>query len=327
MGGYQYRPGMKRKNRGHGQDFRWKKAKLERRLEKDEREMMSGDALENEVNPNDPVSASQEGKNEPISSVKRRQREAKRRRREQHEQEREQSDKLIREAPHKYLWSQYREWAGSMISDKDVEEWSEEQVTVLEDDGGSLMPQVKAILGDDYVSRGGYEGGTPGVAVIALAASAVNAVGLAKRMYDGCPVGKLFSKHVKIHEQKEWLRRACRKGLAPSAAGTSKRVQRLVEDGEMTFDHTVGLVIDMSRDMRLMNIVDMHSTKAELFELIHKQLVAIIASGKMKVILCIPKAQATKLEDVRDELMKRMSNARKKNAGKKSQAAGTDDEE
>lgn len=289
-------------------DFRWRKEKESRKRARATLER-SGDALEDDDSfsavteqPNNNTQPNATSKEEKNRAMKERERNAKRQRREMHNLHRENADELIRKLPHEYLWEKYVEWAGTKLSsvEKVAEKWTKEQVYVVEEDGKeSLIPSVKEIVGVDYVAQGEWrKGKKAGVAIIALGCSALRAVGLAKRLYDGKPVGKLFSKHIKIEEQRQWLAACCGKGLAPSAVGTAKRVQRLVEEGDLALEYTTTLIIDMSRDVRLRNIIDLNSMREELFDFIHCHGRPCIGLGKMKVILIIPKDQATKTEAI-----------------------------
>lgn len=231
---------------------------------------------------------------ERVNAKKEKHRQAKRRRREMHDEERRNTDSLIRDAPEEFLWRKYVEWVGQKMSkaEKKAEKWSKIQVhTVEESDELSLIEHVKEIVGPDYVSQGGFKKGKtakPGVACIVLASSAVRAVRLAKSVYDGQPVGKLFSKHIKIETQREWLATCCSKGLVPSAAGTAKRVQRLIEGEDMTLKHTVALIIDFKRDEKERNILDFETSKCELFDFLHEHARPLLNEGKMKLILIAP---------------------------------------
>eukprot|EP00177_Eucheuma_denticulatum_P004770 GFKZ01008666.1.p1 GENE.GFKZ01008666.1~~GFKZ01008666.1.p1 ORF type:complete len:334 (-),score=58.04 GFKZ01008666.1:1067-2068(-) len=232
---------------------------------------------------------------EKIASKKERYRQAKRRRKEMHDEERRNTDSSVLDAPEEFLWQKYVEWVGEKMSnaEKKAEKWSKSQVYTLEEtDELSLIEHVKEIVGPDYVSQGGFKKGKsakPGVACIVLASSALRAVQLAKSVYDGQPVGKLFSKHIKIGTQREWLAMCCSKGLVPSAAGTAKRVQRLIEEGDMTLKHTVAILIDFKRDEKERNILDFETSKCELFDFLHQHARPLLNEGRMKLMLIAPR--------------------------------------
>lgn len=307
---------------GGAGDFRWKKAKKGKRHDAEAADtpaanafVESGDALTegdfvpaaDDANAPDHVGAAQQSnaasdgpaaKKSKIGSQKRREKrvhlEAKRKRRLMHDQQRLQSDAMLRTSPGRFLWERYAQWAGDKLTsiEKKAEQWDADQVCSVEElEDVKLIDQIKEVVGADYVAQGNWKkksSATPGIACIVLTPSAVRAAHLATNVYDGKPVGKLFGKHIKISEQKEWVKRCCSQGLAPSGAGTAKRVQRLIEDGDITLKHTSALVIDFSRDVRLRNILDINSTRDELFDFLHTQARERIAEAKMKVVLYVP---------------------------------------
>lgn len=272
------------------EDFRWKKRK---------QDVMGGDRSGDAVDDDFAVveGASEDAaappKTEKEKSVARKKREkaAKQRRRVMHEEERVRCERMIREEPAELLWEKYIEWVGDKLSPVEAreEKWTDDHVICVEERPGvPLIQLIKETIGPDYVSQGEFKKGktaTPGVACIALASSAVRAVEIAKSMYDGKPVGKLFSKHIQITEQRKWLGICCSKALAPTAAGTAKRVHRLIEEGDMTLKHTVALVIDFKRDTKSRNIVDLNMVRDELFEFIHTHVRSLLSKKKIKLVL------------------------------------------
>ena len=278
----------KPKNGSKGEDFRWKKEKkFKKNLNPDQFDA-TGDTIP-QVESH--VANQQTNGKEAISSVKRRQLEAKRKRREKHDDERTQANKLLRETPHEYLWQQYSEWAGKKAKGKSS--WTEDQVlSCVASEKESLLTQMKDLIGADYAThftKKSWKENAAGVACIALSSAAGRAVALAPKIYDGRPVAKLFGKHIKTEEQKEWLR-VCREkiGVTPTAVGTAKRVQRLVEEKDLSLQATTVLLVDFVRDGRLKNILDMDATKDELFELIEKIVDPLIRKGSLKILLYVP---------------------------------------
>lgn len=219
-----------------------------------------------------------------------------------HEMDRANADDMICTKPHEFLWKEYVRWTKEKdITMDENEPWSEDQVLVVTEDGEeNFIPHVKEAIGAEYKSKTGFrksKKAVPGVAVIALAGSAKRAVRIAPRFYDGQSVGKLFGKHIQTEEQQQWLRRACRKGVIPTAAGTARRVHRLVEDGQMTLRHTLLIVLDFARDERLRNMFDFPPVRNEVLQFIHECGRERMRKG-MKVMLTIPKAQPIRLDDV-----------------------------
>lgn len=299
MGSFRSGRGGKNRSsqRGGAGDFRWNKNSNKRK--RSEANLHdTGDAIPTEElgNPSGVMPTSRKSEKEKRASIKERQRNAKRRRREMHERHRLESDEMIRSSPAQFMWKSYLEWAGDKLTsiEKKVDKWTQEHVVSVEErDSATLIQLIKEVVGHDYVEKGDWKkkkSALPGVACIALALSALRAVHLCKLVYDGKPVGKLFSKHIKIEAQQEWLKKCCKDGLAPSAAGTAKRVQRLVEEGAMTLKHTPVLVIDFHRDDKERNILDFPTLKEELFDFLHNYARPLIAEGKMKVVLFAPRS-------------------------------------
>lgn len=294
--GRNYHGGGKQSN--NGRDFRWKKKVGKRKREPmpletaDSTDFIPPQFLDDAHQDNNFEVGTPHKKKESKLSIKNRQREAKRRRREMHDKDRKESDEMILSAPHKFIWSKYEEWCGGKLSsaERKAEEWSSEQVyTIYEDEEKKIIDYVKDIVGPDYISQGGWKKSSkPGMACVVLASSALRAVHLAPSIYDGKPVGKLFSKHIKIEEQRAWIKQYCSKKLAPSAVGTSKRVQRLVEEDDMTLEHTVALILDFKRDNKDRNILDFPTCKDELFDLIFTHCRSRMNEGKMKMLLIAP---------------------------------------
>ncbi|KAI0565821.1 Protein Cms1 [Gracilaria domingensis] len=242
---------------------------------------------------------------DPLSSTKKARTLERRSQRMLHEMQRKRADDMIRTSPHQFLWSEYVKWAKEKsISVDDQQGWTADQISVIIEDGKEpLMPFVKKVVGPNYLKETTFRKSKktkPAVAVIAIAPSAVRAVHIAKRLYDGQPVGKLFGKHISADAQQQWLKRACRKTVVPTAVGTAKRVHRLVEEGHMTLNHTVLIAVDLSRDARLRNVLDFPLARDELCQFVHDFIRVRMKHG-MKVILTIPKNQPVSLKDVKKE--------------------------
>lgn len=218
----------------------------------------------------------------------------KKRKQELHDQEQAENDRKVRTSPHEFLWESYVKWAGDKLSpvEKASEKWTSDQVMSAEvSNDSSLVPVVKQLISPDYLTMTGWEpqkNKPPAIPLLSLCNGGVQAVSFGRRVYDGAPVGKLFSKHIKLSMQTKWLSICSSRGKPANASGTAKRVQRLLELGAMTLEHTVAIMIDMSRDTRLFNLLDVSSTRDELFELIHMHVRSKMASGQLKLILVIP---------------------------------------
>lgn len=107
------------------------------------------------------------------------------------------------------------------------------------------------------------------------------------RSIKGCPrVAKLFAKHIKAAEQISLL-----KGdpQSPVAFGTSGRISSLIHDEPSLMTSNLNIiVIDLHRDSKLRNIIDIPETSKPLLELIFSSKSPIyrrIKEGKTKIVL------------------------------------------
>lgn len=208
------------------------------------------------------------------------------------ELERKATDAQLRTDAAPLLWKLYREWAGERLTDVEAtaEKWSDATILSVGDvSSTSLVDVVRNAAGGDYgISSDWVKGTTPGVAALVLAASAVRAVQLAPSLYDGTPVAKLFSKHLKVDEQRSWLQKHSRKSLVRSAVGTAKRVHMLCDAGHLTMAHTKVIVIDCQRDAKKQNILDMSGPRNELFSYIHDHVRPLLKESKLKIVIQVP---------------------------------------
>ncbi|KAJ2157003.1 hypothetical protein GGF46_004800 [Coemansia sp. RSA 552] len=77
------------------------------------------------------------------------------------------------------------------------------------------------------------------------------------------PVMKLFSRHIKIAEQKKLLASTA----VDIAVGTPNRVRKLMEDGALKINRLRLVVIDCWQDDKMRVLVDMDDTRQDLFGL------------------------------------------------------------
>lgn len=211
-------------------------------------------------------------------------------------QEREQFDSKLRTEPHTLLWQEYVDWAGDRLTnvERKQEQWSADQVIFLEDSnpgGDNMMDEVKAVIGEDYKTRTGFEKNKskdikPSVACLMICPSTESVLSFAKRLYDGRPVGKFFSRHMKVEHQAAFLKKACQSSILPTATGNVSRLDRLLTDEALTLDYTQALLVDFGRDSKRFNIAE-HNYRDTFFELIHKHVRPWLASG-MKIVLVVP---------------------------------------
>jgi U3-containing 90S pre-ribosomal complex subunit len=218
----------------------------------------------------------------------------KQKRRVKFEEDRQNADSLLRSDPARFLWERYLAWASDKLSplERDTDRWSSEDViTIFSEEGredGSLIQAVKQVVANPYALASATKSGIPGICVLLVASSGLRAAHLSKSMYDGRPVGKLFSKHIKKEEQTAWLQKYATSAGAPSAVGTARRLHLLCDEGSLTLAPCTVFVIDMKRDAKTQNILDMSATRDELFEFIHVHLRPLVRSQQVKILLHAP---------------------------------------
>ncbi|CAG7958509.1 unnamed protein product [Penicillium salamii] len=117
------------------------------------------------------------------------------------------------------------------------------------------------------LSKASQKNGTPHTLVISGAALRAADVVRALRSFQTKEsiVGKLFAKHIKLEEAKQFLTRA-RSGIG---AGTPTRVSDLIESGTLKLDELERIVIDGSHiDQKQRGIFDMKETHMPLLKLL-----------------------------------------------------------
>ncbi|KAL4805484.1 U3-containing 90S pre-ribosomal complex subunit-domain containing protein [Aspergillus unguis] len=111
--------------------------------------------------------------------------------------------------------------------------------------------------------------GTPHTVVISPAGLRAADVVRALRTFatKESPIGKLFAKHIKLEEAKQFLERA-RVGIG---AGTPARISDLIDSGSLKLDELKRIVIDGSHvDQKQRGIFDMKETHLPLLQLLTK---------------------------------------------------------
>ncbi|KAJ1734318.1 hypothetical protein LPJ61_001139 [Coemansia biformis] len=99
--------------------------------------------------------------------------------------------------------------------------------------------------------------------VLVICSSALRAVELVRRLrpVSRRPVAKLFSRHIKVDEQKQLLR-----GTAMDVAvGTPNRIRRLLGDGDLKVNRLRLVVVDCWQDSKMRVVLDMDDTRDDLF--------------------------------------------------------------
>ncbi|RKP14135.1 U3-containing 90S pre-ribosomal complex subunit-domain containing protein [Piptocephalis cylindrospora] len=98
-----------------------------------------------------------------------------------------------------------------------------------------------------------------------------------------CRVAKLFAKHFKVDQQKEYLAKVtCR-----IAVGTPNRLIKLASfnEGGLQLSRVELVFIDCQRDQKQRHVLDMDDTKEEAFRLLDGSLAQRIESGACRLIL------------------------------------------
>jgi len=67
--------------------------------------------------------------------------------------------------------------------------------------------------------------------------------------------------------------------------GTPNRIHALVDKGSLSLDQCKMLVIDMSRDVKKMSVLDAKDTGQHFFKFYHQHLHELVQNGKMKLVL------------------------------------------
>ncbi|PLB52363.1 hypothetical protein P170DRAFT_402452 [Aspergillus steynii IBT 23096] len=136
---------------------------------------------------------------------------------------------------------------------------------------GSLPAFIKAFnptKGSDP-SKASEEKGTPHTLVVSSAALRAADVVRALRTFQTkeSPIGKLFAKHIKLGEAKQFLERA----RVAIGAGTPARISDLIDSGSLKLDELKTIIIDGSYvDQKQRGIFDMKETHLPLLQLLTK---------------------------------------------------------
>lgn len=218
-------------------------------------------------------------------------------------------DSFLRSAPHRVMWEWYKSQAGEhmSLSDRISKQWTPDQICVVEDGSEkSLVPHIRRIVGENYAEatpdvqeknhkRRPLKDKSTGMACLAIGYDAESATRLAKRVYDGSPVVKLFSRHIGMDEQKKTLQNIPN-GFTVTMSGTAKRIHDLINEGLLTLNHTKVVVIDLCRTSLLNNLLDVPTTSGELFSLIHNHMQQLLERGSLNIIVVIQTEDETPKE-------------------------------
>ncbi|KAL4885023.1 U3-containing 90S pre-ribosomal complex subunit-domain containing protein [Aspergillus karnatakaensis] len=117
------------------------------------------------------------------------------------------------------------------------------------------------------LAKAAEQKGTPHTIVVSPAGLRAADVVRALRIFQTkeSPIGKLFAKHIKLEEAKQFLERA----RVAIGAGTPARISDLIESGSLKLDELKRIVIDGSYvDQKQRGIFDMKETHLPLLQLL-----------------------------------------------------------
>eukprot|EP00003_Mantamonas_plastica_P022063 TRINITY_DN368_c0_g1_i1.p1 TRINITY_DN368_c0_g1~~TRINITY_DN368_c0_g1_i1.p1 ORF type:complete len:342 (-),score=129.66 TRINITY_DN368_c0_g1_i1:370-1395(-) len=154
----------------------------------------------------------------------------------------------------------------------------EERDGGYDDDGQSRPGKGKGKKGKGKVKP--VQDGCPSVMIVTGGAlRAVEIFKSLKELHTQTRVHKLFSKHVKVHEQQESLKQPV--GVV---VGTPARMEKLCELGALGTDRLKYLVFDMGMDVKSMTMMDIHDTRAAVLSLYEKWVHERVLDKKTKLI-------------------------------------------
>ncbi|KAK7503178.1 hypothetical protein BaRGS_00005443 [Batillaria attramentaria] len=122
--------------------------------------------------------------------------------------------------------------------------------------------------------------------LLVMTSSAIRAVQLKRDLKDflgkDCKTAKLFAKHMKLEEQKKFLKKSkCHVGI-----GTPNRVQALLQAGSLKLDNMLALVLDWNwRDVKLKRMVDIPDVKRDLTQLLRDFVVENVKNSHCKIAI------------------------------------------
>lgn len=122
------------------------------------------------------------------------------------------------------------------------------------------------------------EAGSPKVLIITHSAMrAIHFTKALRGLRKDLRVAKLFSRHLKVEEQKKELLKGCE-----VAVGTPNRVLKLVGVGALSFTNTSHLLIDASKDVKTTTIFDLSGVREDFFKFFHAH---VVSNPRIRVCL------------------------------------------
>lgn len=185
------------------------------------------------------------------------------------------------------LWAKFCKVRGELVTPLELDRpWvTAESLARVEGFGAhtlvKLVGFIKASLPDWKKRIQNRNNNAPrgGPSVLIVCAGARRCVEVMKHLTAfRCQVVKLFAKHLKIEEQKVMLKKGC----FPLAVGTPGRMQALAASGALRFDSAALLILDMEKNVKGRDVVDMDGVAKDTMELLTRharpQLVSLSTS-------------------------------------------------
>ena len=100
-------------------------------------------------------------------------------------------------------------------------------------------------------------------------------------MIEKVKVAKLYSRHFKVRQQVEYLERI----PVQIAVGTPHRILTLIERGVLSLERCKHVMVDMSLNVKKMNLFDMKDTSMPFFRFCQTYLFEKVKEGGTKITL------------------------------------------
>ncbi|KAJ1674471.1 hypothetical protein EV182_003210 [Spiromyces aspiralis] len=139
----------------------------------------------------------------------------------------------------------------------------------------SQLEFEESALEANAISKNFKHKGSPRVLVVC--GSAIRAAELTRRLrpISKRQVAKLFSKHIKIEEQKKLL-----EGNAVDiGVGTPNRILKLIESGHLRITQLRLILVDCTKDQKMRMVIDMDETREDLYTLWKNHLAKLVCES------------------------------------------------
>ncbi|KXN65390.1 hypothetical protein CONCODRAFT_13019 [Conidiobolus coronatus NRRL 28638] len=149
----------------------------------------------------------------------------------------------------------------------------------------NLAPFVKAMIKDATVlsdlPKAKFVGHPTVLMITSSAIRATDLIRALKTVSGTSKVAKLFSKHIKLSEQVQFLK----ENTFNIGVGTPNRILKLSETKDLKLGRLKYVILDMHRDVRKLNIADMRDTAPDLFTFYKDFLHPLLVKDQTKLIL------------------------------------------